>query len=142
MATLETAIPLEEPAAVYPFSAGPKVPVKPEKGLATALETERFGILASPPPQVDGERRIEAWIASNLDLDVPTESAPRNIWDRIVDRLPALRRAPKKRQLRGGAETSFSEWAQFSHSLQTGNHRGQAGRLCAGEGVADPRAGL
>jgi len=34
----------------------------------TSLETERFGLLAGPAVPVDGQRRMEEWIASNLDL--------------------------------------------------------------------------
>jgi anti-anti-sigma factor len=120
MSILEAPIPLDQSDVLCPLSDEPTGRVEPENGLSTALEAQRFGILAGPPLQVDGERRIEAWIASNLDLDTPTETAPRNIWDRIIDRLPTSRRVPRKRPLRGGVETSFSEWAHFRIAYRRG----------------------
>ncbi len=124
MASTATAIPLDEPEVLDLFSVGPGAEIKAEDEPAPGLATQRFGILASPQPQpqVDGERRIEAWIASNLDFDLPAEPGPsnNNFWNKIIDRLPTLKRVPKKRQLRGGAETSFSEWAHFRIAYRRG----------------------
>ena len=70
MATPATAIPLDLPDVLYPLSDGPTAGIEAESGPVPALETQRFGILAGPAPEVDSDRRIEAWIASNLDFDV------------------------------------------------------------------------
>jgi anti-anti-sigma factor len=121
MAIPATAIPLDQPDVLYSLSGGPTTGVEAESGPTPGLATQRFGILAGPAPQVDSDRRIEAWIASNLDLDIPAESAaPANFWNRVIDRLPTLRRPQKKRRVRGGAETAFSEWAHFRIAYRRG----------------------
>ncbi len=121
MANLATAIPREERAAdLVPRWDGPVVSDDPGDGPAIALEMDRFGLLAGPAIPVDRERMIEAWIASNLDFDIPAESAPPNIWERIVGRLPTWKRPPKKRRILIGGETSFSEWAYFRIAYRRG----------------------
>jgi anti-anti-sigma factor len=121
MATLATAIPLDERSEdLAPLSGGPAVSNDPGDGPSVGLAMERFGLLASPAAPVDRERMIEAWIASNLDFDIPAESAPPNIWDRIVGRLPTWKRPPKKRRSLGSGETSFSEWTHFRIAYRRG----------------------
>jgi anti-anti-sigma factor len=121
MANTAAAIALDEPADdPVLLSDSPDAADGARDGPAVGLAMERFGLLAGPSAPVDRERMIEDWIASSLDFDMPAESALPNIWDRIVGRLPALRRPPKKRQRTGGAETSFSEWAHFRIAYRRG----------------------
>ena len=51
-------------------------PMDAEAVSRTALESERVGLLAAPAKHHDKDRRMEDWIASNLDLDDP--AAPRH----------------------------------------------------------------
>ncbi len=117
-----TAIPLDGPDVLIPLLPGQDGSATSEPGASTSLETQKFGILAGPKAHVelDGERRIEAWIASNLDFSVPAESAPRNVWDRIIDRLPSLRKPSKRRGSQGVSETAYSEWAHFRLAYRRG----------------------
>src|SRR5438034_11637946 len=105
-----TAIPLvRRPDDLEPLAASPAALLPQEDGTATSLEAERFGLLTGPAAPVDVERKLEDWIAGNVDLGMSTEPIPRNIWDRLIDRLPALRRSPKKRRGEGGSETAFAD---------------------------------
>src|SRR5437016_3811152 len=121
MANGETAIPLvRRPRVLDARSAGPAAVLDREDGPATSLETERFGLLAGSTFSVDGERRMEDWIASNLDLAIPVEPTPRNVWNQLIDRLPALRRAPKKQRAGACPETSLADWARFRIAYRRG----------------------
>ena len=51
---------------------------------------------------------------------MPAEAVPRNVWDRIIDRLPTLRKPSKKRGSRGVAETAYSEWSHFRLAYRRG----------------------
>ena len=53
------------------------LPMDAEPVSRTSLESERFGLLAAPESLVDKDRRMEEWIASNLDLgdDAPPRAA-------------------------------------------------------------------
>jgi anti-anti-sigma factor len=83
---------------------------------------QRFGLLATPAAPIDTDRRIEDWIASQLDLRIEkdTDATPRNIWNRIIERLPAMRRTHGRRQIRGGSETAFSDWSRFRIAYRKG----------------------
>jgi anti-anti-sigma factor len=118
MATLASAIPLDERTADR--AALSDGPAGSGDGPAVGLAMDQLGLRAGPAAPVDRERMIEAWIASNLDFDIPAESAPSNIWDRIVGRLPTWKRPPKPRRSRGGGETSFSEWGHFRIAYRRG----------------------
>ncbi len=50
------------------LTAGPHAP-------RTSLESERFGLFPAPRPINDTDRRLEQWIASNLDWDDATTPA-------------------------------------------------------------------
>ena len=54
----------------------------------TSLESERFGLLAARQSLVDKDRRMEEWIASNLDLDDDARPAAAQPLD-SPDRRPA-----------------------------------------------------
>jgi anti-anti-sigma factor len=87
-----------------------------------ALAMQQFGLMAAPRGASDDDRRIEDWIASQLDLALEVEPSRgrRNIWDRLIDSLPAARRSPKRRTLRGGPETGFAEWSRFRVAYRRG----------------------
>ena len=99
---------------------GPALVPDAAQGRAPALQAERLGLLAGPAAPGDTERRIEDWIASNLELDIPAETMPSTIWDRLIGRLPALRRAPKRRRLEGGPETALADWTRFRIAYKRG----------------------
>jgi anti-anti-sigma factor len=76
---------------------------------------QQLGLLAAPRAAAECDRRMEDWIASQLDLSLAIEPtpAPRNVWNQLIDRLPVLRRSPGRVPLRGGPETAFSDWSRF-----------------------------
>lgn len=91
---------------------------------ATSLETERFGLLAGPTAPIDGHRRMEEWIASNLDLESKAApSSPRSAWHRLIDGIPGLRRTPSsraKREERKGGEAALEGWSRFHVAYRRG----------------------
>jgi anti-anti-sigma factor len=124
MTNTEIAIPLVVGDEVPQFSLNgaslledrPPVPT-------TSLETERFGLLAAPAAPVDAHRRMEEWIASNLDLDhKPGPSSPRSAWHRLIDGIPGLRRTPKatRRDERKGGEATMEGWSRFHVAYRRG----------------------
>jgi len=86
----------------------------------TSLETERFGLLAGPAVPVDGQRRMEEWIASNLDLECRAAPSPRSAWHRLIDGIPGLRRAPKAKRGEKGGEASLEGWDRFHVAYKRG----------------------
>jgi anti-anti-sigma factor len=90
----------------------------------TSLESERFGLLAKPAPIRNKDRRMEDWIASNLDLGVGVDpDAPRDRrspWIRLIDGLPGMKRLPKARRHRSGVETSMLGWSRFHVAYKRG----------------------
>ena len=87
-------------------------------------------VMDRPPRPLD--RRLEDWIASNLDL--PSESKAPNRWEQIVGNLPGLRRPPDKpgsRTGEGRQVRSLGAWSRFQVAYRRG-HRGEAGRPDAG----------
>jgi len=83
------------------------------KAPGTSLESERLGLLAAPKEALDFDRKMENWIASNLDLEEATGSAPRGAWIRLIDGLPGLKRIPPQKRPENGAETAMLGWARF-----------------------------
>jgi anti-anti-sigma factor len=90
----------------------------------TSLESERFGLLASPTRAPGKDRRVEEWIASNLDLNLDLESPreQRSPWIRLIDGLSAFKRPTRdKRRLNGtGTETSMLGWSRFRVAYKRG----------------------
>jgi anti-anti-sigma factor len=84
------------------------------------LETDRMGLLAGLAVSAGPDRRMEEWIASNLDLDRQSPTAGRNTWDRIIENLPSLRRAPKPRSPDQRVEASHDSWARFRVAYKRG----------------------
>jgi anti-anti-sigma regulatory factor len=77
-------------------------------------------LVASRPPD-EPDRRIENWIACNLDL--PSEIQAPNRWERIVGKLPGLRLARGKAEGRGGEERqvrSSGGWSRFQVAYRRG----------------------
>ncbi|HZW33138.1 MAG TPA: FHA domain-containing protein [Isosphaeraceae bacterium] len=121
MVKAETATPVVQRPERLERRSGSSAPA-PEgaHGCAPALQAERLGLLARPAVSVDGERRIEDWIASNLELDLPVETMPRTIWDRLIGHLPSLRRGPSPRRREGDPETAVADWTRFRIAYKRG----------------------
>ncbi|MFI5460774.1 MAG: FHA domain-containing protein [Isosphaerales bacterium] len=103
---------------VRPMSPGPNGDRQPAP--RTSLEADRVGLLAGPAAPIDPDRRIEEWIASNLDLDFQSPPAQRSAWNRIIDNLPGLKRAPNPRRPEQAVEASFDSWARFRVAYKRG----------------------
>ncbi len=88
----------------------------------TSLESERLGLLAGPAAPIDGERRIEEWIASNLDLDATADDVQKSAWVRMIEGLGRMRRPSKAaRHKRGGdGERSQDGWDHFHVAYRRG----------------------
>jgi anti-anti-sigma factor len=101
-----------------PTSAG--LLIDDKKAPRTSLESERFGLLAAPKVIADTDRRMEDWIASNLDLDDTAPARPRSPWIRLIDGLPGLKRPPKEKCRDKGAEASLMGWTRFHVAYRRG----------------------
>src|SRR5215470_11387824 len=124
MASSVTAIPLDGGMGddgVLEMTFGPKAPLD-RSDTGPPLAMQHFGLLASPHVASGVDRRVEDWIASQVDLalEVDTNAGPRSIWHQLVDMLPVSRQAPSRRLLRGGPETAFADWSRF----RVANRRG------------------
>jgi anti-anti-sigma factor len=87
----------------------------------TSLESERLGLLAGPAAAPDPDRRIEEWIASNLDLGDQADQTPRSAWVRIIDGLSGMKRPVKEKQQREkGRESRQDGWARFQVAYKRG----------------------
>jgi anti-anti-sigma factor len=86
----------------------------------TSLESERFGLLAAPAKPLLKDRRMEQWIASNLDLGDDAPPVPRSPWTRLIAGLPGLKRAPKGGRRANGVETSMLGWSRFHVAYKRG----------------------
>ncbi len=102
------------------FSSRFDLPGPGAGGAVTSLESERLGLLAAPPKVLDKDRRMEDWIASNLDLDQRAPSAPRSAWIRLIDGLPGMKRVPQARRSQRGVETSMVGWSRFHVAYKRG----------------------
>lgn len=111
----QSAIPL---AIDEEYSPELAVPGRP--GPVVSLESARCGLLASPSKVLDKDRRMEEWIASNLDLDHAFRSEPRSPWTRLIDGLPGLKRPPRETRRHGGVETSMLGWSRFHVAYKRG----------------------
>ncbi len=137
MAGLGNAIPLDLGAdegsvgfgVAPPFAAvaglrGRAQGVAPGRGNQAATAMGQLGLLAAPRPLADGDRRIEDWIASQLDLSLASEARPaaRTVWDRLIDRLPVACRPGGRATAasRAGAETAFADWSRFRIAYRRG----------------------
>jgi anti-anti-sigma factor len=107
-------------------SALAAIPVEGGTGDGGALDgtmaIRQLGLLATPRVGREADRRIEDWIASQVDLalEVGTTAAPRSVWHQLVDRLPMTRTAPRRRPIRGGPETAFPDWSRFRVAYRSG----------------------
>ena len=68
------------------------------------------------------DRRIEQWIASNLDLDTEVNHGPRSAWLRIIDGPvgPRSGRASPKQRRDHGGESRQDGWARFQVAYKRG----------------------
>jgi anti-anti-sigma regulatory factor len=69
-------------------------------------------------PSSETDRRIEDWIASNLDSE-SVNTGP-NLWNKLIDNLPGLRRAPKSHRSDGTSESSQGGWSRFKVAYRRG----------------------
>ena len=122
MTNNEIAIPLVLGDEVPHFRlSGPSVLEDRPSVPKTTLETERFGLLAGPAAPIVGHRRMEEWIASNLDLDCKAATSPRSAWHRMIDGIPGLRRTPKaNREQKRGGEAAMEGWSRFHVAYKRG----------------------
>jgi anti-anti-sigma factor len=95
-------------------------PMDAEAVSRTSLESERVGLLAAPAKHHDKDRRMEEWIASNLDLNDESPSVPRSPWARLINGLPGLKRAPRGIRRPKGVETSMVGWSRFHVAYKRG----------------------
>jgi len=86
----------------------------------TSLESERMGLLANASSFAPVDLKLESWIASNLDIDAERAPGPRNVWNRIVEGLPRLRRAPKKTAATEAGATRSEGWPRFHLGYKRG----------------------
>jgi hypothetical protein len=85
-----------------------------------SLESERLGLLTKPHSRADEDLKLEAWIASNLDIDADVASSPRSIWNRMIEGLPGLRRAPRAARATKGVESRYTGWSRFDLAYKRG----------------------
>ena len=67
------------------------------------------------------DRRMEEWIASNLDLVGPgADTRPRSPWIRLIDGLPGMKRPPRREAPGKRHETSMLGWSRFHVAYKRG----------------------
>jgi len=121
MTNEELAIPLNEIGSVTGLCRDGAFPdADNDARRSTSLESERMGLLANPSSRAPGDLGLEEWIASNLDIDAELSPTPRNVWNRIVEGLPGLRRAPKKTGAIERVETRYEGWPRFHLGYKRG----------------------
>jgi anti-anti-sigma factor len=86
----------------------------------TSLESERFGLLARPRPTTNTDRRMEEWIASNLDLDDTTPLTPRSPWIRLIDGLPGFKRSARVQKREKKTAMYLMGWNRFHVAYRRG----------------------
>jgi anti-anti-sigma regulatory factor len=93
-----------------------------EPVVRTSLESEKVGLLASAVATVQDDRRMEEWIASNLDIDFEgvAQAAPRSVWNRMIEGLPGLKRMPKKGPREQAAVPTLDSWGRFRVAYKRG----------------------
>jgi anti-anti-sigma factor len=118
----EAAIPLEE--ELEADSAPPAAPDGRNFGksdLKMALEAERLGLLAGTRGVVEVDRRMEEWIASQLDLeDAVPNGTPRSAWYGLIEGLPGLRRPTKRPVVEKEPEAKLEGWERFQVAYKRG----------------------
>ncbi len=65
-----------------------------------------------------GDRRIEDWIASNLDLE--SDPARTNHWNQLIANLPASRRIPARRTGNSASAGTPNGWSRFNIAYRRG----------------------
>jgi anti-anti-sigma factor len=89
-------------------------------GAGPTFQSQRLGLLATPPSGTTPAPRLEEWIASNLDLDTEINHAPRNVWNRLIQGLPGKKRSPKKNGASGPVEARNEGWPRFHVAYKRG----------------------
>jgi anti-anti-sigma factor len=93
-----------------------------DAGPPPSLESQRMGLLTTPSSSAARGTNLERWIASNLDLELDgaLTQAPRNIWNRIIQGLPGIKRAPKKPAGERAMEARGDGWPRFHVGYKRG----------------------
>jgi anti-anti-sigma factor len=84
---------------------------------AGPLDTAELGLLRARQ-SARSDRRLEAWIASQLDIESATTA--RSEWDGWIENLPALRRGLSSGGPERGGEGPARGWARFSLAYRRG----------------------
>ena len=108
----------------------------------TSLESERFGLLADHAKPLEEDRRMEEWIASNLDLGDDAPPVPRSPWIRLIDGLPGMKRARQRKPPPKRGRDFDARLVEISCGVQARGDRGPADRQKPCQGGSCPRAGL
>ncbi len=98
----------------------PGIAVDDEAGAGMPLESARLSLLAVPRVIRDTDRRMEEWIASNLDLDERPRLSARSPWIRLIDGLPGLKRPHAEKRAARKVETSVMGWTRFQVAYMRG----------------------
>ena len=87
-----------------------------------SLAMQEFGLLAPLRVLPAVDRRVEDWIASQLDLalEIEPKTGPRTVWHQLIEKLPMTRPARARRPVRGGPETAFADWSRFRVAYRRG----------------------
>ena len=114
-------IALVEPdAAVGP---GLALPADDAKAQRTSLLSERMGLLAGtalPAHANEGDRRMEDWIASHLDLGELSTPKSRSPWARLIENLPGMRKKPTDKTREQATATTLDSWKRFQVAYKRG----------------------
>ena len=89
--------------------------------LVGRAEPSGLQLLAARPEAPSIDRRIEDWIASNLDTE--SVAAGPNLWNKLIDNLPGLRRVSRRpgSGARAGSDVaSQGGWSRFHVAYRRG----------------------
>jgi anti-anti-sigma factor len=101
--------------------ASSNLPADQDATGSNALEVERCGLLAGPGAPVHPDRRMEEWIASNVDLDSgKVTSVERGAWHRLIEGLPGPKRKAKAPRGEQSAVAAHDSWAHFQVAYRRG----------------------
>jgi anti-anti-sigma regulatory factor len=90
-----------------------------ESEIPLAGRVETAGLqLVLPRISPTGDRRIEDWLASNMDLE--SDPAQANHWNRLIENLPVFRRRHVRQSVDGPAALSQGGWSRFSVAYERG----------------------
>jgi anti-anti-sigma regulatory factor len=90
-----------------------------ESGIPLVGRVEAAGFeLVLTRPLATSDRRIENWLASNMDLE--SDPARANHWNRLIENLPVFRRRPNRQPSEGPTVASQGGWTRFNVAYKRG----------------------